>query len=59
LPRKQEQELTNGIASNSKVSEHQKKQLLESRDNQQNGRKIFASYKTDEGLISRIHKELK
>jgi hypothetical protein len=36
----------------------EKKQSLKSGDNSQNGRKLFTSYSTDKGLISRIYKEL-
>jgi hypothetical protein len=42
-----------------KSSTHRQKQLPESRDNPKNGREILASYLLDEGLISKIHKELK
>jgi hypothetical protein len=48
-----------GLWHQIKVSAHQKKQLPELRDNPGNGRKIFASYSTDNGLISRMYKELK
>jgi hypothetical protein len=52
--------LTNGTASNLKVSAYQKEQLPESRDSPWNGKKkIFASYSKDKGLISRIYKKLK
>jgi hypothetical protein len=44
--------LTNGTA-------HQKKQLPESRNNPQDGRKVFSNYSTHKGLISKIYKELK
>jgi hypothetical protein len=33
-------------------------ELPKSRDNLQNGKKIFASYSPDKGLISTIYKEL-
>jgi hypothetical protein len=39
LLRKSEQKFRNGTPSNEKVSAHQKKQLSESTDNPQNGRK--------------------
>jgi hypothetical protein len=39
LPKKQEQELTNGTESKLKVPTHQKKQLPESRDDSQDERK--------------------
>jgi hypothetical protein len=51
--------LTNGIASNLKASAPQRKPLPESRDNPQNGRKVFASYSSNKRLIFRIYKKVK
>jgi hypothetical protein len=49
------------------VGLHQTKELLHSKgnshqiqeDSPQNGRKIFASYSSNKGLISRLYRELK
>ena len=50
---------TSWISLNLRASAQQKKQSLEQTDNQQNGKKIFAIYSSDKGLISRIYKQLK
>jgi hypothetical protein len=50
--------LTSGTALNLKASAHQR-QLPESRDNTQNGRKSFAIYSLNKRLTSRIFKDLK
>jgi hypothetical protein len=43
-----------------KIKKHSKgKNLSESRETSQNGKKIFASYSSDKGLISGLYKELK
>jgi hypothetical protein len=42
-----------------KSSAQQKKQSLDSRDCPQNGRKTFASYSSDEVLISRVYRKFK
>jgi hypothetical protein len=50
--------LTNGTTWNWKAAQ-QKKWSLNWRGHPQNGRKIFASYTPDKGLITRLYKELK
>jgi hypothetical protein len=51
--------LINGIASNSKASVQQRRHCPVSRHNPQNGKKVFASYSSDKGLIYRIYKDVK
>jgi hypothetical protein len=48
-----------GLHEIKKNPAQQKKCSLNCRDHPQNGRKIFASYTSDKGMITRIYRELK